>query len=112
MSVSPAAPAASQLEPVRPFASLGREDVDYAGGKGANLGELTAAGLPVPDMRRAEQIADVLRRLPAPADRRVVALGAVGPRIAQILGALVPVILVTAIAAAVLRVVWFYTRRW
>ncbi|MGA2454865.1 MAG: hypothetical protein ABSG93_15225 [Solirubrobacteraceae bacterium] len=42
----------------------------------------------------------------------LVALGAVGPRIAQILGALVPVILVTAIAAAVLRVVWFYTRRW
>ena len=40
------------------------------------------------------------------------ALGAVGPRIAQILGALVPVIIVTAIAAAVLRVVWFYTRRW
>jgi hypothetical protein len=42
----------------------------------------------------------------------LVALGAVGPRIAQILGALVPVILITAIAAAVLRVVWFYTRRW
>jgi hypothetical protein len=42
----------------------------------------------------------------------LVALGAVGPRIAQILGALVPVILVAAIAAAVLRVVWFYTRRW
>jgi pyruvate, water dikinase len=34
---------------VRPFSSLGREDVDYAGGKGANLGELTSAGLPVPD---------------------------------------------------------------
>ena len=28
---------------------MGRGDVDYAGGKGANLGELTAAGLPVPD---------------------------------------------------------------
>lgn len=42
----------------------------------------------------------------------LVALGAVGPRIAQILGALVPVILVTAIAAAALRLVWFYTRRW
>ena len=28
---------------------LRREDVDYAGGKGANLGELTSAGLPVPD---------------------------------------------------------------
>jgi hypothetical protein len=42
----------------------------------------------------------------------LVALGAVGPRIAAILNALVPLILVTAIAAAVLRVVWFYTRRW
>jgi hypothetical protein len=42
----------------------------------------------------------------------LVALGAVGPRIAQILGALVPVILVTAIAVVVLRLVWFYTRRW
>ena len=37
-------------EPVlRTFAQLRRDDVDYAGGKGANLGELTAAGLPVPD---------------------------------------------------------------
>ena len=35
-------------EPVRRFAELSRGDVDYAGGKGANLGELTAAGLPVP----------------------------------------------------------------
>jgi hypothetical protein len=42
----------------------------------------------------------------------LVALGAVGPRIAEILGALVPVILVTAITVAVLRLVWFYTRRW
>ena len=33
---------------VRPFSRLGREDVSYAGGKGANLGELTQAGLPVP----------------------------------------------------------------
>ncbi len=36
-------------EPVRPFSRLGRGDVAYAGGKGANLGELAAAGLPVPD---------------------------------------------------------------
>ncbi len=34
---------------VRPFAQLSRDDTDYAGGKGANLGELTSAGLPVPD---------------------------------------------------------------
>ena len=33
---------------VRPFAELGKGDVDFAGGKGANLGELTRAGLPVP----------------------------------------------------------------
>jgi len=30
------------------FAELSRDDVAYAGGKGANLGELTRAGLPVP----------------------------------------------------------------
>ena len=33
---------------VRPFADLSRADVAFAGGKGANLGELTRAGLPVP----------------------------------------------------------------
>ena len=33
---------------IRPFAELSRDDVAFAGGKGANLGELTAAGLPVP----------------------------------------------------------------
>jgi pyruvate,water dikinase len=33
---------------LRPFADLSRGDVDYAGGKGANLGELTGAGVPVP----------------------------------------------------------------
>jgi pyruvate,water dikinase len=33
---------------VLPFERLGHGDVDFAGGKGANLGELTAAGLPVP----------------------------------------------------------------
>jgi len=36
------------LEPTRRFGDLSRADVLYAGGKGANLGELTAAGLPVP----------------------------------------------------------------
>jgi pyruvate,water dikinase len=35
-------------EAVVGFERLGRADVDFAGGKGANLGELTAAGLPVP----------------------------------------------------------------
>jgi rifampicin phosphotransferase len=33
---------------IKQFAELGRNDVDQAGGKGANLGELTRAGLPVP----------------------------------------------------------------
>ncbi|HYM46320.1 MAG TPA: phosphoenolpyruvate synthase [Solirubrobacteraceae bacterium] len=33
----------------RPLGELGREDVAYAGGKGANLGELTRAGVPVPE---------------------------------------------------------------
>ena len=33
---------------IRTFAELSRDDVTYAGGKGANLGELTAAGVPVP----------------------------------------------------------------
>jgi pyruvate, water dikinase len=41
-----AAPAA--VHAVRPFRELRVQDIDYAGGKGANLGELTAAGLPVP----------------------------------------------------------------
>ena len=31
------------------IAELSRADIPYAGGKGANLGELTAAGLPVPE---------------------------------------------------------------
>jgi pyruvate,water dikinase len=36
------------VQAVRRFAELRVGDVDYAGGKGANLGELTAAGMPVP----------------------------------------------------------------
>lgn len=40
----------------------------------------------------------------------LVALGAVGPRIAVIISALVPLVLVVGIVAAVLRAVWFYTR--
>jgi pyruvate, water dikinase len=34
--------------PLRHFEELTRADVPFAGGKGANLGELTSAGLPVP----------------------------------------------------------------
>ncbi|MEZ5990688.1 MAG: phosphoenolpyruvate synthase [Planctomycetota bacterium] len=33
----------------RPLATIGRDDAGGAGGKGANLGELLAAGFPVPD---------------------------------------------------------------
>lgn len=33
---------------IRPFDSIAATDVEIAGGKGANLGELTGAGLPVP----------------------------------------------------------------
>jgi len=47
--MSAATDAPPLTEPARPFSRLGRKDVAYAGGKGANLGELTAAGLPVPD---------------------------------------------------------------
>jgi pyruvate,water dikinase len=39
---------AEAVEAVRGFEQLSRGDVPFAGGKGANLGELTAAGLPVP----------------------------------------------------------------
>jgi pyruvate,water dikinase len=40
---------AARLEDaVRDFGRLSHDDVPFAGGKGANLGELTAAGLPVP----------------------------------------------------------------
>jgi RHS repeat-associated protein len=40
--------AAEAVDAVRGFERLSRADVEFAGGKGANLGELTAAGLPVP----------------------------------------------------------------
>src|SRR5579875_703379 len=39
---------AAITQPVRTFAELRVTDVEYAGGKGANLGELTSAGVPVP----------------------------------------------------------------
>ena len=34
---------------VLPFSNIRKEDIAGTGGKGANLGELVAAGLPVPD---------------------------------------------------------------
>ena len=39
---------AASTELLRSFDHLSRADVPFAGGKGANLGELTSAGLPVP----------------------------------------------------------------
>lgn len=49
MSVPTAVPSNARLDPVLPFSELRRADTEYAGGKGANLGEMTAAGLPVPE---------------------------------------------------------------
>ncbi|MGC2372335.1 MAG: phosphoenolpyruvate synthase [Solirubrobacteraceae bacterium] len=49
MSAPTTAPVEPTLDTLRPFSGLGKGDVAYAGGKGANLGELTRAGLPVPD---------------------------------------------------------------
>ena len=43
-----ASPGAAAADAVRGFEGLSRADVAYAGGKGANLGELSAAGFPVP----------------------------------------------------------------
>ncbi len=48
MSIASDVDTRSGVEFVRPFMDLGIDDVAYAGGKGANLGELTSAGLPVP----------------------------------------------------------------
>ena len=36
------------MELVRPFDRIGKEDAAFAGGKGASLGEMTQAGIPVP----------------------------------------------------------------
>ena len=36
------------MEAIRRFGEIGLTDVALVGGKGANLGELTSAGLPVP----------------------------------------------------------------
>ncbi|HET7458196.1 MAG TPA: phosphoenolpyruvate synthase [Gemmatimonadaceae bacterium] len=45
---SPQAPSPGAVPLVRWFQDLGRADVAAVGGKGANLGEMTRAGLPVP----------------------------------------------------------------
>ena len=48
MAIETSTPAPAAVEPVRRIEELTREDIPYAGGKGANLGELTRAGFPVP----------------------------------------------------------------
>jgi rifampicin phosphotransferase len=64
---------------IKQFDELGSSDIDQAGGKGANLGELTRAGLPVPpgfvvvtEAYRAyiaeHQLADEIAALAAPMD--------------------------------------------
>src|SRR4026207_1353432 len=64
---------------IKQFDELSRDDIDPAGGKGANLGELTRAGLPVPpgfvittDAYRTyvaeHQLADKIATLAAPTD--------------------------------------------
>jgi phosphohistidine swiveling domain-containing protein len=64
---------------IKQFEELGRDDLDQAGGKGANLGELTRAALPVPpgfvvltDAYRAyvseHQLAEKIAALAAPRD--------------------------------------------
>ncbi|HJV12944.1 MAG TPA: PEP/pyruvate-binding domain-containing protein [Propionibacteriaceae bacterium] len=64
---------------IKQFDELGRDDIDQAGGKGANLGELTRAGFPVPpgfvivtDAYRAygaeHQLAGKITTLAAPTD--------------------------------------------
>jgi len=47
-AVGPIGLSAPAVTMVVPFASVRRADVPTVGGKGANLGEMTAAGLPVP----------------------------------------------------------------
>ncbi len=38
----------ADLEPIKTFSQLSSYDVHYAGGKGANLGQLTRSGFQVP----------------------------------------------------------------
>jgi hypothetical protein len=42
----------------------------------------------------------------------VVGLTVAAPALTRLMGALVPLVLVAGIVAAVLRLIWAYTRRW
>ena len=56
------------MQPIRWFEELRLGDTGSVGGKGANLGELTAVGLPVPPgfVITGEAFLDALDRAPAP----------------------------------------------
>jgi len=89
MAIETSTTAPAGLAAVRRIDELGHDDIPYAGGKGANLGELTQAGFPVPPgfvvgapayaafcdgsglrSRLSERLAGA-RRLVAAAERRV-----------------------------------------
>ena len=46
------------------------------------------------------------------ADLGLVTLAVAGPTLTRLIAALVPLVLVAGIVAAVLRLVWSYTRKW
>ena len=48
MAIQTPASTAAAVAPIHRVEELSREDIPFAGGKGANLGELTKAGFPVP----------------------------------------------------------------
>ena len=48
MAIETSPPATGAVAPVRRLDALSHEDIPFAGGKGANLGELTQGGFPVP----------------------------------------------------------------
>lgn len=37
-----------KMKYLRAFSEISKDDIDIAGGKGANLGEMSGAGIPVP----------------------------------------------------------------
>jgi pyruvate,water dikinase len=64
------------VQPVRSFADIGRDDVPFAGGKGASLGELLRAGVRVPDgfVVTTAAFRDAMGALADQLERRVSAL--------------------------------------
>jgi pyruvate,water dikinase len=99
-------------QPVLALECLGQEMLDVAGGKAANLGELTRAGLPVPDgfclttrayaeATASPALAEVHRALAATAHDDLAALAALAAEArALVLDAEVPAGIVAAVRAA------------